>query len=186
LRTCGTGRFAGGALFWPDFLYDDHGATGVPELTADPQTTGTRGAIASVDARSYAPPDPTRTARRRRGVEPDLDLSPGLYTELMWRIGPAVDPLPYLTLQLTRVAGVTVDVARAGLASLPASTINITTDTPAQIRLAALPPDMAVEIDGHPAGPMVPVPVGRHTITLSAVDSEMPSGVLVPSGGLSR
>ena len=28
-RTCGTGRFAGGALFWTDFLYDDHGATGV-------------------------------------------------------------------------------------------------------------------------------------------------------------
>ena len=29
-RTCGTSRFAGGALFWTDFLYDDHGATGVP------------------------------------------------------------------------------------------------------------------------------------------------------------
>jgi hypothetical protein len=29
-RTCGTGRFAGGALFWTDFLYDDHGANGVP------------------------------------------------------------------------------------------------------------------------------------------------------------
>jgi hypothetical protein len=29
-RTCGTGRLAGGAIFWTDFLYDDHGATGVP------------------------------------------------------------------------------------------------------------------------------------------------------------
>jgi len=29
-RTCGTSRFAGGALFWTDFLYDDHGATGLP------------------------------------------------------------------------------------------------------------------------------------------------------------
>jgi pimeloyl-ACP methyl ester carboxylesterase len=29
-RTCGTGRVAGGAIFWTDFLYDDHGATGVP------------------------------------------------------------------------------------------------------------------------------------------------------------
>jgi hypothetical protein len=28
-RTCGTSRFAGGAVFWSDFLYDDHGATGV-------------------------------------------------------------------------------------------------------------------------------------------------------------
>ena len=151
------------------------------DLTADPQTTATRGAIASVDARSYARPDPTRTARRRRGFEPDFDLSPGLYTELMWRIGPAVDPLPYLTLQLTRVAGLAVDVARAGLASLPASTINITTDTPAQIRLAALPPNATVQLDGQPAGSTVTVPVGRHTITLSTVDSKMPSGVLVPS-----
>jgi predicted esterase len=28
-RTSGTGRLAGGALFWTDFLYDDHGARGV-------------------------------------------------------------------------------------------------------------------------------------------------------------
>src|SRR6476469_9074457 len=28
-RTCGTSRFAGGALFWSDFLYDDHGPPGV-------------------------------------------------------------------------------------------------------------------------------------------------------------
>src|SRR4029077_15411414 len=26
---CGPSRFAGGAVFWTDFLYDDHGATGV-------------------------------------------------------------------------------------------------------------------------------------------------------------
>ena len=29
-RTCGTSRFTGGALFWTDFLYDDHGATACP------------------------------------------------------------------------------------------------------------------------------------------------------------
>lgn len=28
-RTSGTGRLAGGATFWSDFLYDDHGATGI-------------------------------------------------------------------------------------------------------------------------------------------------------------
>ena len=28
-RTCGTSRVAGSALFWTDFIYDDHGATGV-------------------------------------------------------------------------------------------------------------------------------------------------------------
>ncbi len=32
-RTCGTGRIGGGALFWTDFLYDDHGAAGIPSTT---------------------------------------------------------------------------------------------------------------------------------------------------------
>ena len=99
------------------------------QLTADPDTTAGRGERASVDARSHARPDPTRTTRRRRGFEPDLDLSPGLYTELLWRIGYAVDPLPSLALNLSHVAGLTVDVARAGLASLKTSTINVVTDT---------------------------------------------------------
>src|SRR3954453_6466736 len=44
-RTCGTGRFAGGALFWTDFLYDDHGADGVrlhlPNGGAPPRGTYT-------------------------------------------------------------------------------------------------------------------------------------------------
>ena len=168
-------------LVRPDLGIGPHQVWWLSDLTADPQTTATRGAIASVDARSYARPDPTRTARRRRGFEPGLDLSPGLYTELAWRIGPAVDPLPYLTLQLTRVAGLTVDVARAGLASLPASTINVATDTPALVTLAALPPNATVTIDGQPAGPSVAVPPGRHTITLTTVTSTVPSSVLVSS-----
>ena len=75
--------------------------------------------------------------------------------------------MPFLTLQLTRVAGLTVDVARAGLAPWRASTINVTTDTAAQIRLAALPPNVTVELDGQPIGPVVAVPMGRHTITLT-------------------
>jgi hypothetical protein len=137
------------------------------DLTADPDTAATRGALASVDARSYARPDPTRTTRRRRGFEPDFDLSPGLYTELIWRIGSAVDPMPFLALHLTRVASLTVDVARAGLASLRASTINVATDAPAQIKLVALPPNTTVQLDDQPAGPIVAVPVGRHIITLT-------------------
>ena len=42
-RTCGAGRLAGGALFWTDFLYDDHGATGLPvgdlKIQAPPRGT---------------------------------------------------------------------------------------------------------------------------------------------------
>src|SRR3954466_585053 len=29
-RTSGTGRVAAGGLYWTDFLYDDHGAIGMP------------------------------------------------------------------------------------------------------------------------------------------------------------
>jgi len=155
-------------LVRPDLGIGPHRVWWLSDLTADPDTAATRGAIASVDARSYARPDPTRTSRRRRGFEPDLDLSPGLYTELVWRIGSAVDPMPFLTLQLNRVAGLTVDVARSGLAALRASTINVATDTPAQVRLAALPPNVTVLLDGEPTGPAVPIPVGRHVITLTA------------------
>ena len=72
-----------------------------------------------------------------------------------------------LLLNLTRVAGLTVDVARAGLASLSASTIDVVTDTLAQIKLAALPPSTTVLLDGRPTGPTVVVPVGQHTITLT-------------------
>src|ERR1700730_10328076 len=42
-RTCGAGRLAEGALFWTDFLYDDHGATGLPvgdlKIQAPPRGT---------------------------------------------------------------------------------------------------------------------------------------------------
>jgi hypothetical protein len=75
--------------------------------------------------------------------------------------------MPFLALHLTRVASLTVDVARAGLASLRASTINVATDAPAQIKLVALPPNTTVLLDHQPAGPIVAVPVGRHIITLT-------------------
>ena len=75
--------------------------------------------------------------------------------------------MPFLTLQLNRVAGLTVDVARAGLKSLRTSTINVVTDTLAAVKLAALPPNVAVLLDGQPTGPTVAVPAGRHTITLT-------------------
>jgi hypothetical protein len=42
-RTCGTGRFAGGASFWTDFLYDDHGATGFPVDALIPGLERSRG-----------------------------------------------------------------------------------------------------------------------------------------------
>ncbi|GAA4298421.1 hypothetical protein GCM10023161_51400 [Mycobacterium paraffinicum] len=137
-------------------------------LTADPAVTARRGAIAEVDARSYARPDPTHTVQHHRGFILNFDPTPGVYSELDWRVGPPVGPLPYLTLRLTGVAGITVDVQRAGLAALPASTITVATDTTARITLSGLPDGVRVQLDGQPAERTSAVAVGRHRITLAA------------------
>lgn len=136
------------------------------ELTADPSVTARRGAVAEVDARSYARPDPTHTIRHHRGVVLNFEPTPGLYSELDWRVGRPVAPLPYLTLRLIGVAGLTVDIARAGLAALPSSTITVVSDTAARITLGGLPDGVLVQLDGEPAGSAVAVPAGRHRITL--------------------
>jgi hypothetical protein len=137
------------------------------DLTADPLVTATRGALARVDARSYARPDQTRTVRRRRGFLLHFDPTPGLYTEQVWLLGTSPDALPHLTLDLTGVAALSVDVARAGLASLRQPIIGVTTDIPVRITLGALPPDVTVDLDGAPTAATVPVPAGRHHIMLT-------------------
>ncbi|MBV8862400.1 MAG: peptidase, partial [Mycobacterium sp.] len=155
-------------LVRPDLGIGPHQVWWLSELTADPQVTATRGSIAEVDARSYARPDPTHTTRRHRGFILHFDPTPGLYSELVWRPGLPADRLPYLTLRLTGVASLTVDVARSGLAALPASRIAVATDTAAQITLGSLPPAVTVQLNGQPAGATVAVPPGRHLITLTA------------------
>ncbi len=138
------------------------------ELAADPEVVARRGAIAKVDARSYARPDPTHTVQHHRGLVLNFDPSPGVYSELDWRVGSAVAPLPFLTLQLNGVASLTVDIERAGLASLPSSTISVATDTAARITLGGLPAGVVVHLDGDPAGATVAVSPGRHRIELVA------------------
>lgn len=137
------------------------------ELVADADVVARRGATAQIDARSYARPDPTHTTRRHRGFVPHFDPTPGLYTELDWRVGAPVGALPYLTLRLKGVASFRVDVERAGLASLPSSTIQVATDTAVQITLGGLPDRLEVQLDEQPAGPTVAVAPGRHRITLN-------------------
>jgi pimeloyl-ACP methyl ester carboxylesterase len=136
------------------------------ELTAAPEVVARRGAVAEVDARSYARPDPTHTVTHHRGVVGHFDPTPGLYSELDWRVGPSVGPLPYLTLRLNGVGGLTVDVERAGLASLPSSTISVATETATQITLGGLGAGVVVQLDGQPAGPSVALLPGRHRIDL--------------------
>jgi hypothetical protein len=86
--------------------------------------------------------------------------------EQTWVGGAAPAPQPYLTLDLSGVASVTVDVARAGLASLALSTIAVWTDVAVEITLAALPAGVQVDLDGNSSGATVAVPAGRHQIVL--------------------
>jgi len=156
-------------LVRPDLGIGPHRVWWLSDLTAAPEVLARRGAVAEVDARSYARPDPTHTVHYHRGLVLNFDPTPGLYSELDWRVGPPVAPMPFLTLRLTGVAGVTVDVERAGLAGLSASTITVTTDSAAQITLGGLPAGAQVQLDGAPSGATVPVLAGRHRITLAVV-----------------
>ncbi len=155
-------------LVRPDLGIGPHRVWWLSNLQADHQLASKRGAVAKVDARSYARPDPAHTTRRHHGVVVGGEPSPGLYTEQVWRVGRQPVPMPYLTLNLTGVAAVTIDLARSGLALLPSSALAVATDTATQIALAALPPGMVVELDGKPASATVAVPPGRHRITLEA------------------
>ncbi|HKI41464.1 MAG TPA: peptidase, partial [Mycobacterium sp.] len=92
---------------------------------------------------------------------------PGLYSELDWRVRSRVGALPYLTLRLTGVAGLAVDIRRAGLAELRSSTITVTTDTATRMALNGLPAGVEVRLDGRPSGATVAVPAERHRITLA-------------------
>jgi pimeloyl-ACP methyl ester carboxylesterase len=136
------------------------------DLEADASVTARRGAMAKVDARSYARPDPVRRTRRHGSFPSHLIPTPGAVVEQLWVGGVGPAPQQYLTLDVSGVASLTVDVARAGLASLALPTIAVSTDVPLKVTLAALPAGVQVLLDGNSSGATVAVPVGRHQIAL--------------------
>lgn len=150
----------------PDLGVGPHRVWWISGLTADPEVAARRGEVATVEARSFALPDPPHRIRRRGGLVLNFKPMPGLYAEQTWQYGPRPQPRPHMTLALSGVAGVTVDVARAGLAALPRSTITVTTDSAARIALEGLSPSVEVRCDGERAGSTVEVAEGRHRIRL--------------------
>lgn len=78
-------------------------------------------------------------------VAPD-DAPPMQVTTGSWQLGPAAAPKRTLTLTLTNVAAVTVDVAAA---ALPAGRATITTDGTTTLTLAHLQPGKTVRDNGH-------------------------------------
>ena len=116
-------------------------------LTPGPTRRAPRGAVAASNRTSTSPPACTPSSSGGSG-RPSTRCP-------TWRcISPASQASPWTS-------------PGPGLRRCPTSTINVVTDTLAQITLAALPPDTTVLLDGRPTGPTVAVPVGRHTITLT-------------------
>jgi hypothetical protein len=64
-------------LVRPHLKIGPHQVWWLSQLTADQKVAATRGAIAEVDARSYARPDPAPTTRRHRGFILHFDPTPG-------------------------------------------------------------------------------------------------------------
>jgi pimeloyl-ACP methyl ester carboxylesterase len=151
----------------PDLGIGPHRVWWISELRADPQIASQRGAVATVDARSYARPDQSHSTHRRGGAILNFDPTPGAYVERVWRFGAPVEAQPRMTLRPTGVAALTVDTARAGLAALQRSMITVHTDSAAEITLDALPSSTTVRIDGTRTDSSVTVPPGRHRITLA-------------------
>jgi len=154
-----------------DLGFGPHRVWWLSDLRAAPHIASERGAVATVDARTHARPDPTHKTRRRGGLVLNFKPMPGLHSEQVWCRGRPGNARPRLTLKLTGVAGVSVDLARSGLSTLPHSTIAVTTDSEVAIGLDQLPPHTAVRVDGTAAGTTVVLPPGQHRIVLSAEPS---------------
>ena len=121
-----------------------------------------------MDARSYARPETTYRTRRRGGMAWNFKPTPRLYAQQLWQQrGLRRQTRAHLTLTLSGVAAITVDLARAGLAALPDATIEVVTDSAAEITFEKLPASTAVDIDGEPGPGTVVAGAGRHLITLT-------------------
>ncbi|WP_041782438.1 alpha/beta hydrolase-fold protein [Mycolicibacterium chubuense] len=151
----------------PDIGIGPHRVWWISGLRAVPELASRRGGLATVDARSYARPEFAYRSRRRGGVELTFKPTPRLYTQRMWQRALRRDARAHMTLTLTGVAAVTVDLDRAGLAALPRSTIEVVTDSTAEITLHELPLSTAVDVDGEPQSGTVIAGAGRHLITLT-------------------
>jgi hypothetical protein len=107
----------------------------VSDLQATDEVIARRGAVAEVDARSYALPDATRSTHRHGGLLLHLDPTPGAYVEQTWTTSAPPERMPVVTLSLRDVASLTVDLARAGVREGEASRVVVSTNVPVRLTL---------------------------------------------------
>ncbi|TMK89334.1 MAG: peptidase [Actinobacteria bacterium] len=127
----------------PEWGIGPNGAYWVQDVGA---ADGAPGKLARIDATSGARPEPAVTSTVQRGLDPAAAGS--AYTERVWHEAATPPRQPTLTLQLTNVSGLTVDLAGAGFLPGEAGAAAVTSDAPTRLVLKGLTPTMGVSVDG--------------------------------------
>jgi hypothetical protein len=157
--------------WYPQLVREDlgigpHRAWWVSELKATDEATQRRGAVATVDARSYARPDRSRSTKRRGGLILHLDPTPGTFVGQDWRTTDAPQRMAMLTLHLTDVAALTVDLDRAGFQAAEGGRLVVTSNVPVELTLLGPADTTQFRLGGAVSGPgvAIAVPDGRQEI----------------------
>ena len=127
---------------------------------------GDRGGDARVRAISHALPERKVEAVRSETPLVDPNGSPVVRRRLRWQAGPVPEPKPTMTLRLHNVSATRLVMSRTRLLRYPRSVINATTDGPALLRLAEVPSEFVVRLDGERVGRSILLTKGEHRITL--------------------
>jgi hypothetical protein len=121
------------------------GPTGVYWVRGISGRTGST--LAKLDVQSDALPNPSITTEQSQSANVPGDPTPAVVVDQTWKLGPSLSKRsPLLTMSLTNVATIGIDMARAKLSR---STVRITTDGPTVVRLLDLRPGLRVAGAGH-------------------------------------
>ncbi|MDQ1444439.1 MAG: hypothetical protein QOI20_903 [Acidimicrobiaceae bacterium] len=113
------------------------------------------GLTARVDAESSAVARPSHKVQFAPGADVPGDPSPAVVTEQTWADGPVDAALPVLSLDLTNIGSVTINVARAGFAPGTAGHLDVVADRAGSVVLHTSKGDVTVAVSpGH--GPLIP------------------------------
>ncbi|HZT64917.1 MAG TPA: alpha/beta hydrolase-fold protein [Acidimicrobiales bacterium] len=146
--------------WYPDAARADFGIgpTGVYWIRAIVGRDRAPGALATIDATSGMRPDPRITPVRSQSANVPGDPTPALVVQQSWRLGAAPAPTPQLSLRLTNVADLSVDLARAGFPAGQRVSLTVVTDGAVVVRL--------LHADGTVSS--LSFGAGSHRLTLAA------------------
>lgn len=144
------------------------GPTGVYWVRGLAARTST--ALASLDVTSLALSNPAITTHRSESANVPGDPTPATVVDQTWTLGQGPKASRTITMTLTNVSALGIDMARA---RIPAGSVSVTTDGATTIRLLHLRPGRVVRggtstVKAGPDGTAtVTVTMGTHTLTIS-------------------